>query len=218
MKTTLALGLACLGLAGAGAIPAAAAKQPVPVIGGTAVVAAEADPICLNPALGACNTLAAAQAVGNTLLGAFRFTPDLTYEPVLVDRVDVKRPNDNRPFSLTYHVKKEAVWSDGAPVGADDLLYTWRAFADPANDIADRSGYSAIANGVKVDEKTVTFTFTRPVAAWRALFGTVYPAHVLGGIPFDSVFRNEVRNAGSVRKYRKFSSPTKLSVSVSSRL
>src|SRR5262249_12865737 len=76
------------------------AGQPVPVVGGAAIVAAEADPACLNAALAACNQSAAAQAIGNTLVGAFRPTPDLTYEPVLVDRVDVRRSTPSRPFSL----------------------------------------------------------------------------------------------------------------------
>src|SRR5437764_6098515 len=101
MKTMFLICLACLGLAGPAV--AQAGTKPPPVLGGTAVVGVENAPPCLDPLARSCNTLATAWMTESTLLGAYRVLPDLTYEPVLVDRVDlVRRPTAKRAFSVTY--------------------------------------------------------------------------------------------------------------------
>ena len=173
------------------AVPAGAgAAKPVrPVTGGTAVVGLEQSPACLNLLLQACNSLASFWAAENTLLGAYHATPDLTYEPVLVDRADVvKNATAKKPFSVTYHIKKEAVWSDGVPVTADDFIFTYQAMVNPANNVADRTGYSSITDAVKVDDKTVTFTFSKVFGPWKTLFGTVLPQHVLAGQDVNNAY------------------------------
>jgi peptide/nickel transport system substrate-binding protein len=177
------------------AVPAAAgAAKPVPPpSGGTAVVGLEQSPACLNLLLSACNSLASYWAAENTLLGAYHATPDLTYEPVLVDRADVvKHATAKKPFSVTYHIKNEAVWSDGVPVTADDFIFTYRAIVSPATNVPDRTGYSSITDAVKVDDKTVTFTFDRVFAAWKTLFSTVLPQHVLAGQDINNAYLFEI--------------------------
>jgi peptide/nickel transport system substrate-binding protein len=177
------------------AVPAAAgAAKPVPPpVGGTAVVGLEQTPVCLNLLLAACNTQSSFWAAENTLLGAYRVKPDLTFEPMLVDRAHVtKNVTAKQPFSVTYQIRKEAVWSDGAPVTADDFIFTYRAAVDPANNIVDRTGYTSIAEAVKLDDKRVRFTFTKPFAPWKTLFGTVLPQHVLDGRNLNESFLFDV--------------------------
>jgi peptide/nickel transport system substrate-binding protein len=188
MKTILMVTAACLAVAAT-----ADAKTPTPVRGGTAVVATEQGPPCLNTLAGACNSSAAVWMTENTLLGAYHVTPDLTYEPMLVERTEiVHHPSARHPFSVTYHVRPDAVWSDGVPVSSDDFIFTADVMRNPADNVADRTGYDAIAEAVKVDDKTVTFSFDRPFAAWKTLFAPVLPEHVLAGTNFNTAFADGV--------------------------
>ena len=153
----------------------------------TAVVGIDFDPPCLNVLLLGCNFNVAATIAGPTLAGAFRVLPDYSFEPVLVDRVDVQ----SQPFALTYHIKQQAVWSDGMPITADDFIFTVETILDPSNNTL-REGYEHIIQTVKVDLKTVTFRFSAPNPDWRSLFPYVLPKHVLAGHDFDQVWRDEI--------------------------
>ena len=161
-----------------------------PRAGGTAVIGADHEPPCLNVLLAGCNVPWASWTAGVALPGAFRVTPSFSYEPVLVERVDMA----TNPFTLTYHIREEAVWSDGRPVSADDFMFTLDVTRDPGNAVATRAGYELIAQSVKVDEKTVRFVFTRPYGAWRTLFPSILPKHVLEGRDFNQVWQTEIAN------------------------
>ena len=153
----------------------------------TAVVGIDFDPPCLNVLLNGCNFAVTTTIVAPALAGAFRVSPDFTFEPVLVDRVDVQ----TQPFALTYHIKRKAHWSDGKPVTADDFIFTLETILDPSNNTL-RTGYERIVQSVKVDTRTVTFRFSAPNPDWRSLFPHVLPKHVLAGHDFDQVWRDEI--------------------------
>ena len=153
----------------------------------TAVVGIDFDPPCLNVLLRGCNFAVSSTIVGPALAGAFRVLPDFSFEPVLVDRVDVQA----QPFALTYHIKQRAVWSDGTPVTADDFIFTVETILDPSNNTL-RAGYEHVTQSVKVDSKTVTIRFSAPNPDWRSLFLYVLPKHVLAGHDFNQVWRDEI--------------------------
>jgi peptide/nickel transport system substrate-binding protein len=157
-----------------------------PRAGGMAVIGLDNEPPCLNVLLARCRLAPTIWTAGVALPGAFRVTPALSYEPVLVDRVDVSR----EPFTLTYHLRPEAVWSDGVPVSADDLIFTYRTILESA--VQTREDYELIAEAVEVDAKTARFVFTRSFPAWRALFATVLPEHVLAGRDFNAIWDTEI--------------------------
>ena len=168
---------------------AGAAGTPVP--GRTAVVGIESEPPCLNALLDGCFIDSTHWIAGTTLMGAFRVLSDSTFEPMLVDRVDVQ----TQPFALTYRIKKQAVWSDGKPVTADDFIFTLDSIRDPGNATnSARSGFEFVTESVRVDAKTFTLRFSRPYPNWEALFPVVLPKHVLQGHDLDQVFRDEIAN------------------------
>lgn len=169
--------------------PSAAAEEPT--FGGTAIVAADTKPTCLNVLRTPCNMVWAFWTAGVALPGAYHQLPDLSFEPMLVDNVEVASSRKT-PFTLTYHVKPAAVWSDGTPVSADDFIFTLDVILDPNNEIADRAGYDRIEEAVALDEKTVRFVFDEPYAAWKQLFSVVLPKHVLQGTDFDQVWNSEI--------------------------
>ena len=87
---------------------------------------------------------------------------------------------------ITYEINKDAVWSDGTPISADDFIYTWKAqrSADPADGgcegVLSTNGYANISDVKGSDDgKTVTVTFKPSYADWQAVFGPIYPAHIM---------------------------------------
>ena len=156
---------------------------------GQRTVGIDLEPPCLNPVLVECSFSWTAWIAGTALVGAFRVLPDFTFDPVLVDRVDVQA----QPFALTYHIKQQAVWSDGTPVSADDFIFTLDAIRDPANGTF-KTGYEFVTQADRVDAKTVTLRFSQPYPNWKTLFEFVLPKHVLAGEDFNQAWRNEIAN------------------------
>lgn len=89
------------------------------------------------------------------------------------------------PETIVYKIKKNAVWSDGTPITADDFVYNWKV--QNGRDCAEcgaasTAGYDQIKSVVGADNgKTVTVTFNKPFADWKKLWGSgspLYPAHL----------------------------------------
>lgn len=111
----------------------------------------------------------------------------------------------------TIKINKDAKWSDGTPVTADDLAFTINTIANPksettiGNNISMLAGLEAngkLAEGetelssVKiVDEKTVELTTTVPVDPnyMKELFGLsiiTLPKHILGDVPVEELSKH----------------------------
>jgi ABC-type transport system substrate-binding protein len=87
------------------------------------------------------------------------------------------------PFTVTYVLRNEAQWSDGAPIAAEDFRYLWQQMITQPG-VADGAGYSLIDDvASSAGGKTVTVTFTAPYPAWRQLFRNLLPAHLLKDLP-----------------------------------
>ncbi|MCW4750474.1 oligopeptide ABC transporter substrate-binding protein OppA [Enterobacter hormaechei] len=89
------------------------------------------------------------------------------FEGLLVTDVDghpapgVAEKWDNKDFKVwTFHLRKDAKWSDGTPVTAEDFVYSWQRLADPntASPYASYLQYGHIANidDIITDKKPVT--------------------------------------------------------------
>lgn len=185
-------GLAALATLLALAAGPAAAQEPEPAPGGTAVLGQLQEPACLNPYLVHCGGAILTPVVSPVLPGAYRQRPDFSWEPVLVDRVTVTHERPDRWFKLTYRLEEAATWSDGRPVTAHDLAFTLDTLRHPANHVLSREGYERITRTDVLDEKTVRFTFDRPFPAWKTLFPHVLPKHALGGWDFGTVWNDGI--------------------------
>lgn len=119
-----------------------------------------------------------------TLLGTDPLTT--AFVPGLACRWSVSQ--DKRTF--TFHLDPAARWSDGRPITAADVRWTFDAIMDPMNE----TGPHKVALGVfappeVLDEQTVRFTARE--AHWRNLMAagglTILPRHAFEGVDFNTI-------------------------------
>jgi peptide/nickel transport system substrate-binding protein len=171
-----AIAVALLAVSGAGGADAQAPKR-----GGTLVFAQPTpEPACLSPFSGRCTPgtswISGARIYNLVFERPFDVGPRLERRPKLVSRVDLTR---KRPYTLTYHIRPEARWSDGVPVTARDFIFTLRVLRR----LEPQAGtqHSAIRSVRAIDAKTLRVVLRPRDAAWKTYFGNVLPAHALQG-------------------------------------
>jgi peptide/nickel transport system substrate-binding protein len=82
-------------------------------------------------------------------------------------------------------LNKDAKWSDGEPVTADDFVFSYEMVLDPGNVLIQSTWpYDTYLENVTAeDEHTLVIEFTEPFAPWAStLFDFVLPEHVLGPV------------------------------------
>ena len=90
--------------------------------------------------------------------------------------------------TIVYHLRKGVHWQDGAPFGADDIIFSWHAVMNPRNNVTSRVGFDDIRTIDKLDDSTIVVHLFRPYAPFVATFFTwslpfaVLPKHLLGGL------------------------------------
>ncbi|MBP2476436.1 ABC-type transport system substrate-binding protein [Crossiella equi] len=112
------------------------------------------------------------------LPSAFRTGPDGVPrpDPALLNSAQVTK---SEPFTVTYSLRKDASWSDGGPIAAEDFDYLWRQMNTQPGTV-NPAGYRLISNVVSRDSgKTVEVVFSKPYPGWRSLFRNLLPAHLL---------------------------------------
>lgn len=65
--------------------------------------------------------------------------------------------------TIRYHLRPGVTWSDGVPVGANDVLFTLHAILDPRNPVRSHEGYDLIDRAVASGARTVVLHLRR---AW----------------------------------------------------
>lgn len=90
---------------------------------------------------------------------------------------------DNR--QLTFYLRPEARWSDGVPVTAEDVAFTYSVQKDPELGAIGYEFKDAIAAVNVLDRHTVRFTFTHvyPYQLMDANDGHIIPAHAWSAVP-----------------------------------
>jgi peptide/nickel transport system substrate-binding protein len=166
---------------------AAAPATPVtPHRGGTLVAALNAEPGSVNEYI-APATLMTAELADILFLRLARENPDFakgppTFEPMLARSWEWSPDHKD----LTFRLRDDAVWSDGVPVTAEDVRWTWQAQTD--QDVAWDTAHmkSEIRDVEVVDPHTVRFHFNRAYAKQMgdANEGGILPRHVWSKVPF----------------------------------
>ena len=198
-----AIAVSLLAVSGAGGADAQTPKRGGTVVGGPVTF----EPACFNLLFGNCRIIPA--FVRQVLEGAFEVGPDLSYRPNLVSQVTYTK----KPFTLTYHIRPEARWSDGVPVTARDFVFTWQTYSK-----LELPDYPPAIRSVRaLDAKTVRVDFRSRFAGWRDLFDMVLPWHALAGADPKTMWQDGIDNpktgdpigsgpflVGSVERGRQF--------------
>jgi peptide/nickel transport system substrate-binding protein len=175
-----------------GALGGSAAK---PRSGGTVVFGADQEPNLLNTFITGGDHFWAGQITGIVIVGSYVLTPSFVYKPYLISKVKVQKS----PFRLTYYIKKSAKWYEAGKgvtrdVTAQDYIFTWRTVMDKRWEILGVTGYEDIASAKALNKKTVQFTFKKPFAGYKTIFGQILPAYALSGQDFNKTWINNINN------------------------
>ena len=141
-------------------------------------------PTVLNPHL---NGDAGTQFVLEPLLA---YAPDSSIVPVLLQETPtVANGLLAEDFSnVTLVLQDGLLWSDGTPVTARDIQFTWQWITTPANSSTSFNQWSAISDIEVVDDLTAKATFGAPAVNWydpftNDLIGALLPAHAFDDDP-----------------------------------
>ena len=93
-------------------------------------------------------------------------------------------------LTITYHLRKDAKWSDGVPFTADDVVFSTNVVLNPKNNEVGRDGWDLITKIDEPDKYTVVYHLKKPYAAYAStFFGSgganpcVLPKHLLANLP-----------------------------------
>ncbi len=106
--------------------------------------------------------------------------PDLAREIPTLQNGGISRDGK----TLTFHLMPGAKWHDGVPLTSADVVFTWHALMNPANNNPTRIGYDRITAIDAPDPLTVRIHFSAPYPPALYLFkdlnqGSILPKHLL---------------------------------------
>jgi MarR-like DNA-binding transcriptional regulator SgrR of sgrS sRNA len=109
--------------------------------------------------------------------------PDLDYRPWLLEGEPEVR-SDRETMRIRFRIRDGATWSDGDPIGVDDVAFTWRVMTDPDLEVARPEGFEHIRDVRQESERVGTLVLSPPLRSWRELFSAgrfVLPSHLADG-------------------------------------
>ncbi|MGH7737546.1 MAG: peptide ABC transporter substrate-binding protein [Candidatus Tyrphobacter sp.] len=190
MKRVLTLCALACALAGCTRTTGGQAGGNPGTIPGVLRIAIQQDLKNLNPLLNSNTT--------DVLVASLLFEPLISAndrgEPVPMLAAQVPTP-DNGGISkdgltITYHLRRNAYWTDGVPVTSRDVKWSWQAIMNPQNNIISRHGYDEIRSIDTPDPYTVVVHLKERFAPFVNTFFApsdqpypVAPAHVLDTYP-----------------------------------
>ena len=128
----------------------------------------------------------------------FRFDERERPVPALATQFPTVRNNlvSSDGLRVTFKLRPGALWSDGKPVTADDVIFTWRAIVGGNNPVVRTSGFDKIKTIVADNPHQVTLILNEPFGPAVYLFSEgdfpPLPAHLLAryknlrNIPYDA--------------------------------
>lgn len=167
-------------------------EAEAPVQGGTVVVGTISD-------IDVWNEYLSSESFAYTVLRR-------VYEPLAREVTKTEGPRHEPVLARSWSLSEDGlalrvtladrVWSDGTPVSAEDVRYTWQAQTAPEVAWSGAGAKSAIREVEVVDPETVVFRFERayPEAIQDAFDGGIVPRHVFSRVPFSDWQKHDWSN------------------------
>jgi len=168
-----------------------ASASPQKATAGTVVFIHEQEPPNLQNSWVGNNLAATALVLNNIWYGCQIRNASADYVP----RLCTARPKlvKTSPLTISFEYKKDAVWSDGKPVVAEDFWATWQTYINPAFNVISRSGWEDIKSVTRGNGKKVTIVFKKTYADWEGVASTgPYAAHVIKGKNMNDMFQTSI--------------------------
>ncbi len=145
-----------------------------PKHGGTMVIGITGDVDSFNPLY--AETATAQELNHLMLLGLADLDDKAEFVPEIAERWE----HSDDYLKLTYYLRKDARWSDGNPITAADVKFTYDLLMDPQVASPRQADIGMIEKVVVVDSHTVTFRFSEayPSQIFNTA-GEILPEHIL---------------------------------------
>ena len=199
-KVLLPLLLVLSLLAGCGA-PAETASAPAEgeaaaTGGGQVVLIIPEEPATLNPYL--ADAAIVRQVSDATVVGLVTVDVDGNFVPKLAAELPtVENGGVSEDFlTVTWKLKPDLKWSDGEPITADDVKFTWEAVSNPDSGVLLETGAELVESIETPDDQTVVVKYTAVNQAYlnQFRFG-IFPRHA---IPADQPMKEWEYNRNPV--------------------
>lgn len=142
----------------------------------TIVIGADVDAGTLDPRLTRDTT--ASRTANLIYSGLVEITPNLEAVPELAESWESPDPQ-----TIVFTLRPDLTFSDGSPLTAEDVVFTYETILDPDFNAPQRALYTPIESIEAVDERTVQFNLSAPYAPLLSYLdmGIVSKAAVEGG-------------------------------------
>jgi peptide/nickel transport system substrate-binding protein len=138
------------------------------------------EPRTLNPISVERSMEAQSVYLRNIFETLFYYDPDfdgVKLKPVLAESMEISKSG----FEITIKLKNNIWFSDGVPVTADDVIFTYKTIMNPTIDAADSSNYyNNVKDVIKIDDRTIKFVLKE--VYWQTLESIgvfmVLPKHI----------------------------------------
>src|SRR5258708_17692353 len=95
----------------------------------------------------------------------------------------------------TFKLKPNLKWSDGMPLNADDVNFTWKLWDNPKFGAATTAGYNLIKSAdVSADKLSITFHLSQPyspfLAVWTYAGAAPIPMHHFASMSPDAILKS----------------------------
>lgn len=113
-----------------------------------------------------------------------KFEPDLATAIPTTANGGVRVPGDGGDaMTVTWQLRENLTWSDGAPLTCDDMKYAWEWVTDPANVGVNPAGFENITAVDCPSATDMIWHFDRIYEGYLTLMTAPLPRHYLAAIP-----------------------------------
>jgi len=137
----------------------------------------DAEPVTLNPILVSSDAYTAYIVGGNIFESLLEYDPDkLILKPLLAESYQVSDDG----LEITFKIRDDVWFSDGHPVTADDVVFTYQTIVNPKIDAASLANYyQDVDRVVKINDHEVKFFMKRLYFKSLEFLGSmpIFPKH-----------------------------------------